>query len=33
MENFGIVAMPVVDDEQRLVGIVHLHDCMRAGVV
>jgi len=33
MENFGIVAMPVVDDKQRLVGIVHLHDCMRAGVV
>lgn len=33
MENFGIVAMPVVDGERRLEGIVHLHDCMRAGVV
>lgn len=33
MENFGIVAMPVVDDQSRLDGIVHLHDCMRAGVV
>jgi arabinose-5-phosphate isomerase len=33
MENFGIVAMPVVDDQRRLDGIVHLHDCMRAGVV
>ena len=33
MENHGIVAMPVVDDERRLLGIVHLHDCMRAGVV
>lgn len=33
MENFGIVAMPVVDEERRLEGIVHLHDCMRAGVV
>jgi arabinose-5-phosphate isomerase len=33
MENFGIVAMPVVDDGRRLQGIVHLHDCMRAGVV
>lgn len=33
MENHGIVAMPVIDDERRLVGIVHLHDCMRAGVV
>lgn len=33
MENHGIVAMPVVDDDERPVGIVHLHDCMRAGVV
>lgn len=33
MENHGIVALPVVDEEARLVGIVHLHDCMRAGVV
>lgn len=32
MENHGIVAMPVVDEGHRLVGIVHLHDCMRAGV-
>lgn len=32
MENFGIVAMPVVDDGGRLAGIVHLHDCLRAGV-
>ena len=31
MENHGIVALPVVDAERRLVGIVHLHDCMRAG--
>ncbi|MGH7563417.1 MAG: KpsF/GutQ family sugar-phosphate isomerase [Gemmatimonadota bacterium] len=33
MENHGIMAMPVVDDDRRLLGIVHLHDCMRAGVV
>lgn len=33
MENHGIVALPVVDDAERLTGIVHLHDCMRAGVV
>jgi len=33
MENHGIVALPVVDDGGRLTGIVHLHDCMRAGVV
>lgn len=33
MENHGIVALPVVDAERRLEGIIHLHDCMRAGVV
>jgi arabinose-5-phosphate isomerase len=33
MENHGIMAMPVVDEDSRLLGIVHLHDCMRAGVV
>lgn len=32
MENHGIVALPVVDDDRRLVGILHLHDCLRAGV-
>lgn len=33
METFGIMAMPVVDGKGSLVGIVHLHDLMRAGVV
>jgi arabinose-5-phosphate isomerase len=33
MEHFGIMALPVVDDERRILGIVHLHDLMRAGVV
>jgi arabinose-5-phosphate isomerase len=32
MENHGIVALPVVDEARRLIGIVHLHDCLRAGV-
>jgi arabinose-5-phosphate isomerase len=31
LEQHGIMAMPVVDDAGRLVGIVHLHDLMRAG--
>jgi arabinose-5-phosphate isomerase len=31
MEQHGIMAMPVVDDAGTLVGIVHLHDLMRAG--
>ena len=33
METHGIMALPVVDDEERLLGIVHLHDLMRAGAV
>jgi arabinose-5-phosphate isomerase len=32
MEQIGIMAMPVVDDTQHIVGVVHLHDLMRAGV-
>ena len=33
MEEHGIMALPVVDEEKRLQGIVHLHDLMRSGVV
>ena len=33
MERSGIMALPVVDEERRLVGMVHLHDLMRAGAV
>jgi arabinose-5-phosphate isomerase len=33
MEQHGIMALPVVDEERRPVGIVHLHDLMRAGVL
>ena len=32
LEQHGIMAMPVLDAEQRLTGMVHLHDLMRAGV-
>lgn len=32
MEQFGIMAMPVTDDTGTVVGVVHLHDLMRAGV-
>lgn len=33
MERNGIMALPVVDDGGRVVGMVHLHDLMRAGAV
>jgi arabinose-5-phosphate isomerase len=33
MEKHGIISMPVIDGERRLVGVIHLHDLMRAGVV
>ncbi len=32
METHGIMAMPVLNAQEHLVGIVHLHDLMRAGV-
>jgi arabinose-5-phosphate isomerase len=31
MEQHGIMALPVLDGGSRLVGMVHLHDLMRAG--
>jgi arabinose-5-phosphate isomerase len=33
MERSGIMALPVLDEQQRVVGMVHLHDLMRAGAV
>ena len=30
MEQHGIMAMPVLGDDDRVVGVVHLHDLMRA---
>ena len=33
MEKHGIMALPVVTEEDRLKGIVHLHDLLRSGVV
>jgi arabinose-5-phosphate isomerase len=33
MELHGIMAMPVLDDDERMIGMVHLHDLMRARVV
>jgi arabinose-5-phosphate isomerase len=31
MEQHKVIAMPVVDDGGRVLGVVHLHDLMRAG--
>lgn len=33
MEHHRIIAMPVLNAEQKLVGVVHLHDILRAGIV
>jgi arabinose-5-phosphate isomerase len=33
METHGIIAMPVLGANKKIVGVVHLHDLMRAGVV
>lgn len=32
METHGIMAMPVLDDSERVAGVVHLHDLLRARV-
>jgi arabinose-5-phosphate isomerase len=32
MEEYRIIAMPVVDDSEKLCGVIHLHDIMRAGI-
>lgn len=32
MQDSGIMALPVVDETGRVVGIVHLHDLLRAGI-
>jgi arabinose-5-phosphate isomerase len=33
MEEYGILVLPVVEEGNRLVGVVHLHDLTRAGAV
>lgn len=33
MERAGVMALPVVDEGHRVIGMVHLHDLMRAGAV
>jgi arabinose-5-phosphate isomerase len=33
MEQHGIMALPVIDGRDRLVGMIHLHDLMRAGIL
>jgi arabinose-5-phosphate isomerase len=33
MERAGVMALPVLDEDARVIGMVHLHDLMRAGAV
>lgn len=33
MERCGVMALPVLDGERRVIGMLHLHDAMRAGAV
>jgi len=33
MERAGVMAFPAVDEDRRVVGMVHLHDPMRAGAI
>ena len=33
MERHGVIVLPVVDETEAIVGVVHLHDLMRAGAL
>ncbi|HEX6925503.1 MAG TPA: KpsF/GutQ family sugar-phosphate isomerase [Longimicrobiaceae bacterium] len=33
MERHGVMALPVLDEDRRVIGMVHLHDLMRAGAI
>jgi arabinose-5-phosphate isomerase len=33
METHKITALMVIDDQQQLLGVLHMHDLLRAGVV
>jgi arabinose-5-phosphate isomerase len=33
MMRRGVIALPVIDQQANIVGVVHLHDLMRAGAV
>ena len=33
MQKHGVIALPVLDAAEHVVGVVHLHDLMRAGAV
>jgi len=33
MENYAITALVVPDDKGRPIGIIHLHDILRQGIV
>jgi len=32
MEEYHVVAMPVIDDSKKLLGVVHLHDVLDVGI-
>ena len=32
MEQYRIIAMPVINQDKKLCGVIHLHDIMRAGI-
>jgi arabinose-5-phosphate isomerase len=32
MEKFRIISMPVLDEQKKLIGVIHLHDIMQEGI-
>ena len=33
MENYSITSLIVPDDEERPLGVIHIHDILKSGVV
>ncbi|MGB9667497.1 MAG: CBS domain-containing protein, partial [Thermosulfidibacteraceae bacterium] len=33
MEKYSITSLVVVDDEKKVIGVIHLHDILKAGLV
>jgi len=33
MEDFSITSLVVLDNQQQLVGVLHLHDLLKSGIV
>ena len=33
MEKYNITVMPVVEDDNKVIGLVHIHDILKSGAI